>query len=159
MIHGKATSALRRMHIYPATTSQEQIVQSRYSSCHNQQMLTARREHVARMSHITSYRRFSRKLQRRTYSFSWLFFDKIKSQKRCKGMLNCTQQRLVRNSWRYHLPWSMIRKNSFDVLIMPVWGSDIVCIRAWCGAFQPLIWAISHAETVLIAGRENNYWL
>ena len=98
----------------------------------NWQIVTSRaRAHLFYYHSHTRYQRFRAKPVWPTYDFSWLFFDKIKSQKRCKGMLNHTQQRPLRNFWRWHLSWSMVRKNSFDVLIMPVWGSDIVCIRAW----------------------------
>ena len=34
---------------------------------------------------------------------------------------------------------------------MPVWGSDYAHIRVWYGAILPMIWAISHAETVHFA--------
>ena len=102
-----------------------------------------------------SYRRFSRKPERRTYSFSWLFFDKRKSQKRCKEMLNTALKSPVRTLLTYSIPCLGCPDNLFCVPVMPVLGSDFACIRVWYCAFQPLKWAISHAETVLFAWRRS----
>ena len=106
------------------------------------------------MSHIGV---FLRKLKRRTYRFSWLFFDKIKSQKRCWEMLNSIFPKPI-------LPWRPCRISCcvgrpvgptfrlclFQPLFIPVSGCDIVHIRTWNGAYHMLKRCILYDEKFVL---------
>ena len=98
---------------------------------------------------------FFKKTRATDLQFFLTFFDKIKSQKRCKGMLNPALKSPVRTLLTYSIPCLGCPDNLFWVPVMPVLGSGFACIRVWYCAFQPLKWAISHAETVLFAWRRS----
>lgn len=100
---------------------------------------------------------FLRKLLEQAYIFFWFYFDKIKSQKRYGEMLYLTRWRPFQAVQSLHIPCNVVHNNSSDILVMPIWGSDYACFRAWYWAFYPLKWAISNVETVLIAWQKNRH--
>ena len=56
--------------------------------CHNVQIMTAGAEYIPHGFPYAWFQLFKRKPGRGSYRFSWLFFDKRKSRKRCEEMLN-----------------------------------------------------------------------
>ena len=74
--------------------------------CHDRWSVTAGMMHFFCILPYASNQCFERKLGRRTYRFSWLFFDKRKSQKRCEGMLNQTCWRSFPARLSCHIPCS-----------------------------------------------------
>jgi hypothetical protein len=80
--------------------------------------------------------------------FFLTFFDKINSENRCKGMLNPLYKSLFRLMQSFHIPYTVVRNNPYDVPVMPVSASDMVRIMVRYCAYQALKQAISEAETV-----------
>ena len=107
----------------------------------------------AHLFHVLShaiFHRFRVKFSWRTYDFSWLYFDKIFSQKKCKGMLNQTCLRPFRDIPAFNLPHNVVRKRPSDVLILPISSYDIAHFRGWKAPYRTPMWPISHAEMVHI---------
>mgnify|MGYP007108684158 CR=1 FL=1 len=55
----------------------------------------------------------------------------------------------------FDIPHNVVRNYSLHVMILPVSHSDKAHFRVRYGAFQPLKWAILHADMVLFAVRKN----
>ena len=53
----------------------------------------------------------------------------------------------------FNIPHNVVRKSPFRFLIKPISQCEKAHIEVRYGAFQPLKWAISHAEMVLFAKR------
>ncbi len=70
-------------------------------------------------------------------------------------MLNSALRRLFPHIRSFHIPCVVVLNHSFYIPIKPISASDKARFRARYGAFQPLKWAISHAEMVLFAKRKN----
>ena len=68
-------------------------------------------------------------------------------------MLNSALRRLFPHLWPFHIPCVVVLSHSLYIPIKPISASDKARFRARYGAFQPLKWAISHAEMVLFAKR------
>ena len=120
----------------------------------NLQIITSRA--CAHLSCVLSHVRFHRfrvKFSWRTYDFSWLYFDKIFSQKKCKGMLNRAYRRPFRGIPAFDIPYNVVRKRLSDVPILPISACDKAHFRVRYRPFRTPIWPISHAEMVHIVKR------
>ena len=101
---------------------------------------------------------FFRKLKCRTYSFSWLYFDKIKSQKRCEELLSHYKKGRFRLYCLIIYPVVECRiihpafwLCQFYPLFTSVLGCDIVGFRPWNGQYHVLKWCILYDRKNRIA--------
>jgi len=114
----------------------------------NRLTIAAQHVRVSGVYNSARFRLFKRKPGRRTLKFFLTFFDKINSENRCKGMLNPLYKSLFRLMQSFHIPYTVVRNNPYDVPVMPVSASDMVRIMVRYCAYQALKQAISEAETV-----------
>ena len=70
-------------------------------------------------------------------------------------MLNGAFRRLFRAVPPFHIPYIVVRKSAFRVLILPISQCDKAYFRVQYGLFWHPIWAISHSDMVHFAMREN----
>ena len=119
------------------------------------QITNANTIHIFRPGPTACQQRSWRKPDSWTYNFSWHYFDKIFSQKRCKGMLNRTEWRAFRTISYFDIPHIIVRKSPFRVLIWPISQCDKAHFVMRYRPFQPLKWAFSHDEMGLFAKRRN----
>ena len=96
-----------------------------------------------------------KKLMWRTYSFSWLFFDKRKSRKRCEEMLHLAGLKPVPPLRSCCISRCGVSDGCSGVPVMPVSASVYACIRVWYCAYRNMKGGISHAGMVYFARWKN----
>ena len=128
-----------------------------YPCFRNQLIIIVIHVHALLAFRCTSSRLFKRKPGRRTYRFSWLFFDKWKSWKRSEKVLNHTFRRHILSEWSCHIPCCGVPYASSCFPFKPVSASVFVRFRVWYGVFHALKWAISHSEMVHFMWLKNRF--